>query len=287
MLTLTSPQVVQETALRWKREYKVAFIPTMGCLHEGHLALILRARQYAPKIIVSIFVNPLQFGPSEDFSRYPRTLEEDQAKLQEMNVDVCFAPSVEELYPDGFETKITAGTLSQSMEGAARPGHFDGVATVCLKLFQITQADFAIFGEKDFQQLRIIQQMAADLNLSTTIIGHPTVRDPKGLALSSRNRYLSASDRELANRLPISLQLAKQAARNPQAKVKQVLSAARESLGGVTVDYLTVAMERDLKPVSEETTMFDLDEPRIFAAVRVGTTRLIDNLCLTNPDEHS
>jgi len=281
MLTLTSPQVVQETVLRWKRECKVGFVPTMGCLHEGHLRLILKARQFAPKVIVSIFVNPLQFGPNEDFTRYPRPFEEDRAKLDELNVDLLFVPSIEELYPNGFDTKVHVGKLGETMEGQFRPGHFDGVATVCLKLFQIAQPDFVVFGEKDFQQLRIIQQMAADFNLPTTVVSHPTVRDGDRLAISSRNRYLSNDERLMALKLPQALNKAQTLVSNSGATVKGVLNTVREILSGLSIDYVTVASTQDLNPCDETTRVEDVVDPRIFAAIRVGSTRLIDNLPLT------
>src|SRR5262249_13763307 len=156
--------------LRWKLESPIAFVPTMGCLHEGHVALIRRAKELAKRVVVSIFVNPMQFSPGEDFEKYPRAFEADKELLEKEGVDLLFAPTVKDLYPEGFSTKISVGEITDRLCGKFRPGHFDGVATVCLKLFEITRCDFAVFGEKDFQQLRVIQQMTADLNLPVAII---------------------------------------------------------------------------------------------------------------------
>lgn len=288
MLRLNSPEVVQETALRWKREHKIAFVPTMGCLHEGHLKLVQRAKELGQKTIVSIFVNPLQFGPGEDFEKYPRTLEADAEKLEGLDVDLLFIPTVGELYREGFASKITVGKLADHLCGRSRPGHFDGVATVCAKLFQISQADFAVFGEKDFQQLRIIEQLISDLNFPITIVPHATVREADGLALSSRNRYLSAEDRARAVALPETLQQIKAiAASHPESAVGDILTTGRERLRqlGIQIDYLEVASETDLVPVEGSRRLVEISQPRAFAAVRMGNTRLIDNLKLGGETE--
>ncbi len=283
MLTLNSPQVVQETVLRWKREGKVAFVPTMGALHEGHLQLIRRAKHYGTRVIVSIFVNPLQFGPKEDLSKYPRPFEQDEAKLQELDVDMLFSPEPVDLYPPSFRTRVIPSLLTDHLCGKSRPGHFEGVATVCMKLFNITQADFAVFGEKDFQQLRVIQQMTADFNMPLTILPHPTVREEDGLALSSRNRYLSKEQRVAAASFPQALARARsRAIEDGSVTAGALLAQVRQDLtaAGIEPEYVDVASESDLQPVLPETYVAALSQPRIFAAARAGTTRLIDNWTL-------
>ena len=284
MLTLQSPEVVQDTTLRWKRESKIAFVPTMGCLHEGHLRLVRRAKDLAPKVIVSIFVNPLQFSQGEDFEKYPRTLEADAEKLEAEGVDLLFTPTREDLYPSNFSTKIHVSGLSDALCGAHRPGHFDGVATVCFKLFEITQADYAVFGEKDFQQLRVLQQLTADMNLPLFIVPHPTVREEDGLAMSSRNRFLTADERARAARLPEVLRQVKATLHShPDFPVDEILAPARARLeeAGFRLDYLTIASERDLKPAAGSAPGNTITDPRAFVAARIGSTRLIDNLSLT------
>lgn len=284
MLTLQSPEVVQETTLRWKRESKIAFVPTMGCLHEGHLRLVRRAKDLAPKVIVSIFVNPLQFSQGEDFEKYPRTLEADAEKLEAEGVDLLFTPTREDLYPSNFSTKIHVSGLSDALCGAHRPGHFDGVATVCFKLFEITQADYAVFGEKDFQQLRVLQQLTADMNLPLFIVPHPTVREEDGLAMSSRNRFLTADERARAARLPEVLRQVKATLHShPEFPVDEILAPARARLeeAGFRLDYLTIASERDLRPAAGSAPGNTITDPRAFVAARIGSTRLIDNLSLT------
>lgn len=281
MLTLHSPQVVQQKALQWKKEGPVGFVPTMGCLHEGHVALVRRAQELAERVIVSIFVNPLQFGPEEDLDKYPRTLAQDEALLDELGVDLLFHPTEKELYTKHFSTGVKVGELSRHFCGASRPGHFDGVATVCLKLFEITQPDFAVFGEKDFQQLRVLQQMCYDFNLPLNVVPVPTVREASGLALSSRNRYLTEEQKELALRLPRALGAAAELAQgNPALTVGELLGRLRRELEGLEEDYLGIASEKNLAPVSEEVKIGEIPYPRTFAAVRLGATRLIDNVPL-------
>jgi pantoate--beta-alanine ligase len=283
MLILNSPQVVQETALRWKRESKVGLVPTMGALHEGHLQLVRLAKTYSQRVIVSIFVNPLQFGPTEDLDKYPRTLEEDVAKLEALDVDLLFAPSPKDFYPPGFSTRVRVNDLSSVLCGQSRPGHFEGVATVCLKLFQTTQADFAVYGEKDFQQLRVLQQMTADLNLPLSLLPHPIVREADGLAMSSRNRYLSTQDRKRALAIPRSLKAAASQARtNRDLPVSHFVQLTRDALAGehLEIDYVELVREQDLRSASPETLLREVKNPRLFIAVRAGSTRLIDNLSL-------
>ena len=281
MLTLNSPQVVQETILRWKRDGKrIAFVPTMGCLHEGHQSLVRQAKEIADKTVVSIFVNPTQFGPNEDFSQYPRTFDEDEDKLEALNTDLLFAPGERELYPPHFSTTVSVKHLTDSLCGAHRPGHFEGVALICAKLFNITQADFAIFGEKDFQQVRVIEQMASDLNLPVTILRAPTIRESDSLAMSSRNRYLSPEGRAKALALPNALI---QAQSSPSSRlageitrtVQQILEERK-----LEVEYLQIASEKDLRPVLDNLALEQIDRPRLFAAVKVDNTRLIDNVSL-------
>ncbi|MGI8889136.1 MAG: pantoate--beta-alanine ligase [Nocardioidaceae bacterium] len=254
---------------------RVALVPTMGALHEGHAALMQEARRRADRVVVSIFVNPLQFGSTEDLSRYPRTLSDDVALCARHGVDIVFAPGVEEIYPGG-EPMVTVdpGPLGGILEGAVRPGHFSGVLTVVAKLLNLVAPDLTVFGEKDYQQLVLVQQMAHDLCLGVDVIGVPTVRESDGLALSSRNRYLSAQQREAALTLSRALEEG-QAARDTGAA--GVLAAARQALAGepsVKVDYLAL---RSTDLTTEATT----GAARLLVAAKVGTTRLIDNVALS------
>ena len=239
----------------------VALVPTMGAFHEGHLSLMRAAREACDLVVVSLFVNPSQFGAAEDLARYPRDEAADAATAEAIGIDLLFAPSASELYPDGFDTWVEPGRLATVLEGAARPGHFRGVATVCTKLFAIVQPDFAYFGRKDAQQVAVIRSLVADLNLPVEIVALPTVRDPDGLALSSRNAFLSPAERLVALALPRALEAGAAAHRSgadPIAAARAILDAER----GLTVDYVEVA---------------DFDSPTLVAAVRVGATRLIDN----------
>ncbi len=283
MLILQSPQVVQEMTLGWKPEAKIAFVPTMGCLHEGHLRLVETAKRLGQKTIVSVFVNPLQFGPGEDLERYPRPFEQDVAKLEAAGVDLLVAPSPKDFYPEDFQSRVRVQELSQYLCGASRPGHFEGVATVCLKLFQITQADFAVFGEKDFQQLRILQKMTEDLNLPIRIVPEPIVREADGLALSSRNQYLSAEQRQVAARIPRAWAQGLALARsNGQVLTSEILERVRAELPRelIEIDYLAIAPEKTLVPIETPTPLHDIPSPRLFIAAKVGATRLIDNVAL-------
>ena len=254
---------------------RLALVPTMGALHAGHMALVEEARKRTDHVAVSIFVNPAQFGEGEDFGRYPRREAEDAAMLEEAGCDLLWAPSVEDIYPDGFATTITVAGVSERWEGAARPGHFDGVATVVAKLLLAVRPDIALFGEKDFQQLAVIRRLVADLGLGTEIVGVPTVREADGLALSSRNAYLSAEERQQAVALPNALEAAR-AAIGQGTSVFEALHAGRAALrdGGFSrIDYFELV---------DATTLEPLDEPqgemRLIAAAVIGTTRLIDNL---------
>jgi pantoate--beta-alanine ligase len=252
----------------------VALVPTMGALHAGHMALITQAKALAEHVIVSIFVNPIQFGPNEDLSRYPRQEVQDSALLAEAGVAALWLPEVEVMYPQGFATTVSVAKLGDGLCGAARPGHFDGVATVVAKLLTQVQPDIAVFGEKDWQQLAIIRRMVRDLNLGVEIIGAPIVRDQDGLALSSRNAYLSVAERAAALALPHALQAAA-AQIEAGAGIAPVLSQAETALlqaGFASVDYVALVDVASLEPLE------GLDsEARILAAARMGTTRLIDN----------
>ncbi len=259
---------------------KISLVPTMGCLHEGHLALVQMAKEFSQKCIVSIFVNPLQFGPNEDYSKYPRTLEADLDKLSAIGVDAVFTPPVEAFYPPGFATRVTVSGLPDSLCGKSRPGHFAGVATVCLKLFESTQADVAVFGEKDFQQLAIMKQLTRDLNLPIKILPHPIIREKDGVAMSSRNRYLSQQERQWARQIPQSLSEAQElawvsekiTAGEMKHRVQATLTAAP-----LVIDYIEVASSLDLIPVIDTVPLMKIRDPRLFVAVKAGATRLIDN----------
>jgi pantoate--beta-alanine ligase len=254
---------------------RVALVPTMGALHDGHLALIRAAKAEADRTAVSIFLNPTQFGPSEDLATYPRTWEADLAALARLGVDAVFAPNVAEMYPDGFATTITVAGPGLGLETDFRPQFLTGVATVVSKLLIACMPDVAIFGEKDYQQLLVIRRMAADLGLPMTIAGHPTVRDADGLALSSRNRYLSADERRVAPTLNKALADAA-AAISAGTPVDQALAAARTALqaAGFAVDYIELRNAETLAPVADVGS-----EPlRLLAAARLGKTRLVDNI---------
>jgi pantoate--beta-alanine ligase len=242
----------------------IGLVPTMGAFHAGHLSLIAAARADNDVVAVSLFVNPAQFGPSEDLARYPRDEKADATTAEAAGVDVLFVPSVEEIYPPGFDTWIDPGALATVLEGAVRPGHFRGVATICTKLFAMVGPTRAYFGRKDAQQVAVVKQVVRDLALPLEIVACPTVRDPDGLALSSRNAYLSAHERELAIALPRALQ-AGLAAHRSRSDAVAAASALFDGVAGLNVDYLAVA---------------DLDGLTLAAAVRVGSTRLIDNVRL-------
>ncbi len=284
MLTLNSPQITQETVLRWREQHaRVAFVPTMGALHEGHLALVRKAKTLADKVIVSIFVNPLQFSPAEDFEKYPRPIEEDTTLLLRESVDLLFQPNVDDLYPTGFSTAVRVKKLGDHLCGPLRAGHFEGVATVCTKLFTITQPNFAIFGEKDFQQVRILEQLVADLNLPIAIVRHETLREEDGLALSSRNKYLTGDERAVAALLPQVLFHLKKRSENVWGlTVGEALDHARQalSISLLEEEYLAIASGHDLVPAGESVKILDMREPRVFAAFRIGKTRLIDNMSI-------
>ncbi|MGN9842992.1 pantoate--beta-alanine ligase [Nonomuraea sp. H19] len=255
---------------------EVALVPTMGALHEGHRSLMRLARARADQVVVSIFVNPLQFGPNEDFSRYPRTFDADLEICRAEGVDVVFHPAAEDIYRPERQVSVSSGEMGTIVEGASRPGHFDGVLTVVLKLFNLVQPHVAVFGQKDAQQLALIRRMVADLDVPVEIVGAPTVREPDGLALSSRNRYLSASDRQGALALSRALRAgaAEAAPSRIRAAAQAVLDAAQPELA---VDYLVLVDPATFTEVSESYA-----GPAILAvAAKAGNTRLIDNVTLT------
>jgi pantoate--beta-alanine ligase len=254
----------------------IAFVPTMGALHAGHLSLVEEGRKRADAVIASIFVNPKQFGEGEDFGRYPRQEEADAAMLANAGCDLLWLPSVEDIYPPGFATTITVAGVSERWEGEARPGHFDGVATVVARLLLAVRPDVAIFGEKDFQQLAVIKRMSADLGLGVEIAGAPIVRDADGLALSSRNAYLSADERTRALALPQALEAARSAIMSG-TPVAEALREARSSLtaASFSVDYVALVDADTLEPLDAPQ-----GEMRLIAAATIGSTRLIDNLAV-------
>ena len=263
----------------WKSEEKsVALVPTMGALHEGHLSLVRLAKEKAERVVVSIFVNPAQFAPNEDFDSYPRTREDDVAMLRALGVDLVFAPSRAEVYPDDFSTSVKVTGISEGLCGASRPHFFGGVATVVAKLLNQCQADYAIFGEKDYQQLLVIRRMARDLDINTTILGGPIVREKDGLAMSSRNAYLSKAQRNAASALFATLsETAKELADG--SDIEGALSMAKKRLkeAGFKLDYLEVRNSQDLSPIDGA-----VSEPaRVFAAAYLGETRLIDNVAIS------
>ncbi|MCQ4046515.1 pantoate--beta-alanine ligase [Streptantibioticus rubrisoli] len=256
-----------------------AVVMTMGALHEGHATLIRVARQRVGngQVVVTVFVNPLQFGPSEDFDRYPRTLDADVRVAERAGADVVFAPGTDEVYPGGEpQVRITAGPMGQGYEGAARPGHFDGMLTVVAKLLHLTRPDIAFYGQKDAQQLALIRRMVADLNFGVEIVGVPTVREPDGLALSSRNRYLTDDDRRRALALSRALFAGRDALADGPDAVRKAARAVLDAADGVAVDYLALVDPADFTEAAPGHT-----GPAVLAvAARVGTTRLIDNIPL-------
>ena len=280
MNTVKTVRELRAAVARARNEGKrIAFVPTMGNLHSGHIALIIKASQRADFVVASIFVNPLQFGAGEDLDKYPRTLAADQEKLLEGGCHLLFAPTVEEMYPDGMagQTRVSVPQLSEGLCGASRPGHFEGVATVVSKLFNMVQPDLAVFGQKDFQQLAVIRALVHDLNMPVQIIGEPTVRAADGLALSSRNGFLSEQERAVAPKVYRGLsQIAeaiKQGDRDYPALVRTQLQQLEAA--GLRPDYLEVRHALTLRPATPE----DRDLVILVAAF-LGTTRLIDNLHL-------
>jgi pantoate--beta-alanine ligase len=256
----------------------IGLVPTMGALHDGHMSLVRAARESGDFVVVSIFVNPTQFGPNEDFRRYPRTFEADSAKCAEAGVDIIFAPNTEEMYPDGFSTFVDVEGITTKLEGTSRPGHFTGVATVVLKLFAAVEPTRAYFGMKDYQQLKVIEKMVRDLNVKVEVVPVPTLREPDGLAMSSRNAYLRPDERKAATVLYRSLSKAKEMADSGEKDAQAIWNAVTEIIDAeplAEIDYVAVCHPQTLE-------MLDSIEggALVALAVRMGKTRLIDNIVL-------
>jgi pantoate--beta-alanine ligase len=263
----------------WReRNLSVALVPTMGALHDGHLSLIERAHSIADRVVVSVFVNPAQFGPNEDFHHYPRPLEDDILLLRKHEVDVVFLPALHEIYPEGYKTFVTVEDLGKKLCGISRPTHFRGVTTVVLKLFRIVQPHWAVFGQKDAQQTVIVRRMVRDLELDVEIVVCPIIREPDGLALSSRNHYLSAEERQAATILYRCLELTKEMVTQGEWRVAVLLEAIRQRIAGeglARLDYAEIVDLEELSPVEVIT-----EEVLLALAVFIGKTRLIDNAFL-------
>jgi len=278
MRIVTRSEDMQRLSLEYKRQGKtVGFVPTMGYLHEGHTSLINIARKHADVVVVSIFVNPIQFGPSEDYDRYPRDIERDKEILEKMEVDVMFYPSVDDMYPKGFTTYVEVKGLSDKLCGRYRPGHFRGVTTVVAKLFNIVMPDVAVFGEKDAQQAIIIKRMVRDLNFPVKIIVGPTVREPDGLAMSSRNEYLTEEERKVAPAIYQSLLLAKSLVEQGERDTSKIIAAMREFLSKydrIKVEYIEIVDKEELNPIER----LEKGEALIAIAAYLGKARLIDNI---------
>ena len=284
MQTITTIKALRGCIRQWRQAgQSIAFVPTMGNLHAGHIQLVTAAKQKADKAVASIFFNPAQFGPNEDFDSYPRTELQDQTKLQECGADMLFLRSITEMYPQPLLTGISVSGLSTMHCGAGRPGHFDGVALIVCKLLNLVQPDLLLLGEKDFQQLTLIRRMIADLNIPVEIQGVATVREADGLAMSSRNAYLSSSQRRLAPKLYHALCAARDEILSGNNDCQAVADQQRQILQqtGFTVDYFNICRSADLLPANQ-----DDQNLVILLAARLGTTRLIDNVyfCKQTPD---
>jgi len=283
METVTTIAAVRERVRAWRRAgHRVAFVPTMGNLHPGHVSLIEAARAHGQRFVASIFVNPMQFGPNEDFAHYPRTPHEDEHMLAAAGCNLMFMPEVAEIYPHGSQraTRVEVPGLSRVLEGEFRPGHMEGVSTVVAKLFHIVEPDVAVFGEKDFQQLAVIRRMVAELCMPVEIVGAPTVRDRDGLAMSSRNQYLTAAERALAPRIYAALQAAATRLRAGDGEFASIERAGFETLeaAGFRPEYFAVRQAADLV-----TPAAAARELVVLVAARLGRARLIDNLQVTRP----
>ncbi|HEX4647990.1 MAG TPA: pantoate--beta-alanine ligase [Steroidobacteraceae bacterium] len=283
METVNTIAAVRARVERWRREgHRVAFVPTMGNLHAGHVSLIEAARSHGERFVASIFVNPMQFGPNEDFAHYPRTPEQDAHMLAAAGCSLLFIPEVGEIYPHGSErvTRVEVPGLSRILEGEFRPGHLEGVSTVVAKLFHIVEPDVAIFGAKDYQQLAVIRRMVADLCMPIEIVAAPTVRDADGLAMSSRNQYLTAAERALAPRIHAALEAAERRLCAHDTDFAAIEREGRNGLesAGFRPDYFAVREAADLAPARPETR-----ELVVLAAARLGRARLIDNLQVSRP----
>ncbi len=282
-LVHTIEQVRADVASARAEGKVIGLVPTMGAFHEGHLSLMRAAREQCGHVVVSIFVNPTQFGPGEDFEEYPRDLERDKRLAEDAGVDTIFAPGAEEMYPPGFCTFVEVEGLTETMEGAFRPGHFRGVTTVVTKLFTIVMPDKAYFGQKDYQQLVVVRRMVKDLNLPVEIVSLPTVREADGLAMSSRNAYLAPEERRAALCLKRALDEVQRLVRSGQRDAQSIKNAAQAIIRAeplASLDYLEIVHPLTLQPVEQ------IEPPVVAAgAIRVGSTRLIDNLTIwSDPD---
>lgn len=259
------------------RGLKISFVPTMGALHAGHLSLVELAKNHADRTVASIFVNPTQFGPNEDYTHYPRMEREDMEKLEQAGVDAVFLPGTAEIYSEDYQTFVTLPKLAGGLDGAFRPGHFDGVASVLAKLFNIVGPDVAVFGEKDYQQLQIVRRMVADLHFPIEIVGAPVIREEDGLAMSSRNRYLSEADRKVAPAMYAALHTAAKriGSGTPVAEALRAAKQALLSAGFGPIDYFELVDAATLAPLNAPQGAM-----RLLAAAHVGTTRLIDNIAV-------
>lgn len=282
METVTQLDALRRRIGQWREEnVRVGFVPTMGNLHDGHLALVARARALCERVVASVFVNPLQFGPGEDYAAYPRTPGDDERALRGAGTDLLFLPAVDVMYPDGASaaTRIEVPELGAGLEGAARPGHFTGVATVVGKLFNMVQPDVAVFGEKDFQQLLVVRRMVADLCWPVEVVGVPTVREPDGLALSSRNRYLTAAERQ---RAPLLHRVLAEVASRLQAGGRDYSALEADAMaslagGGFAPEYVSVRRAADLSAPAGDAG----EGLVVLGAARLGRARLIDNIAVS------
>jgi len=279
MRIIETVKEMQEVAEELRKDKKIGFVPTMGYLHEGHLSLVRKAREISDIVAVSIFVNPTQFGPSEDLAKYPRNFEQDKELLDQEKTDIIFFPNVKEMYPERYSTYIQVRELEDHLCGKTRTGHFIGVATVVAKLFNIVKPHFAVFGQKDYQQLKVIERMVRDLNMDLKIVPYPTVREPDGLAMSSRNTYLSPIEREKALLIYASMKKVEGLFKTGQSDVPVLIEEAKQILSskeGIQIEYITI---------SDADTLIEIDRIEKAAvlaiACRVGKTRLIDNIILT------
>jgi pantoate--beta-alanine ligase len=275
---------LRQTVQQWRRRgLKVALVPTMGGLHEGHLSLVRLAKQQAAKVVVSVFVNPTQFSPQEDYGNYPRNEERDWHKLQSVQADAMYAPDADEIYPRDFATRVEVAGVTQTLEGISRPHFFSGVTTVVTKLFMQCLPDIAIFGEKDYQQLLVVKQLVKDLNLPINIIGAPSVREADGLAMSSRNVYLDASERAIAPQLyAVLADMAADLSGGRAVEDTMRQGLARLEQAGFRIDYLEVRDAKTLMPFEAS-----IDAPaRLLAAVFLGRVRLIDNVAVKPASEY-
>lgn len=279
MKTITTIKEMQAVSNELRKDKKIGFVPTMGYLHEGHLALVKKARELGDIVIVSIFINPTQFGPNEDLAKYPRDFDRDANLLEQEKTDIIFFPESKEMYPKGYSTYVQVRDLQNQLCGKSRTGHFVGVATVVAKLFNVVKPHFAVFGQKDYQQLKVIERMVQDLNMDIEIIGYPTVREQDGLAMSSRNTYLSPDERSRALLISASLAEAERLFRNgtrDAALIQREVERVLKSKEGIDVEYVSISDPETLEDVTQIK-----DKALVAIACHVGKTRLIDNKVLT------